>query len=631
GFRIELGEIEAALRSHPGIAEAIVVACADDAGRKRLVGYVVPAGGEAPETAALRALLGGLLPDYMVPSAFVTLEALPLNANGKVDRRALPAPDFAAAAGDGYVEPRTETERVLAGIWADVLGVQRVGVEDNFFELGADSILTIQVVARARQAGLNLAAKDLFLHQTVAALAPNVSAADDGAGAEEPVVGPVPLTPIQHWFFRTHPANPHHFNQSTLVELVEEVDRDLLGRALEALLTHHDALRLRYERMDGQWRQYNGPVEPVEVLQRYDLSTTDPDAQQWAMEQTADEVHASLHLERGPLFRAVLFERGAGRSPVLLLVAHHLVVDGVSWRILLDDLGVAYQQAAQGKDINLGPKSTSFREWSQRLGEYVAAGHLDAEVDYWAGAVDAPPLPATPPGAEPDADAEPVPVALSADDTEVLLRGAPSAYRTRINDVLLAALAWALARWTGHSRVTVDLEGHGREEILDGVDLSRTVGWFTTIFPVALDVAAADEPDWRALVKSVRRQLRAIPGNGFGFSALRYLGPPSVCDRLSAGAGGPQIVFNYLGQWDARSQEDADGLYRAVHGSLGQDHDPADVGSHLLDIAGEVQSGRLEFSWSYRPDVLTRSTVADVAADFAEALRRIADDCRRAR
>ncbi|NJC74324.1 amino acid adenylation domain-containing protein, partial [Planosporangium thailandense] len=242
GFRIELGEIEAALRSHPGIAEAIVVACADDAGRKRLVGYVVPAGGEVPETAALRALLGGLLPDYMVPSAFVALEALPLNANGKVDRRALPAPDWGATAGDGYVEPRTEAERVLAGIWADVLGIERVGVEDNFFELGGDSILSIQVVSRARQAGLGLTPRDVFAHQTVAALAASLEQAGPDvlapAADQGPVVGEVPLTPIQCWFFETQTVRPEHFNQSVLLELTEEPDEPCLRRALGALLAH---------------------------------------------------------------------------------------------------------------------------------------------------------------------------------------------------------------------------------------------------------------------------------------------------------------------------------------------------------------------------------------------------------
>ncbi|MGC9671047.1 non-ribosomal peptide synthase/polyketide synthase [Planosporangium sp. 12N6] len=627
GYRIEPGEVTAALVAHPGVAAAAVVARADARDVTRLVAYVVPAAGAAVDPAELRGFLSGSLPDYMVPAAVVTLAAMPLSASGKLDRRALPAPDFGAATGGGYVPPRTEAERILAGIWADVLGLDRVGIEDNFFDLGADSILTIQVVSRARQVGFALTTKDLFLYQTVAALAPQVSQAATAAGADEPVVGEVPLTPIQHWFFQTHTVNPHHFNQSMLVELTADVDRDVLGRALAALLAHHDALRMRFVPADGGWQQVNGPVEPVEVLERYDLSALAPDAQSAAVETTADEVHAGFRLERGRLLRAALFERGAPRTPLLLLVAHHLVVDGVSWRILLDDLGVAYQQASQGKAIDLGPKSTSFKDWARRLGGYVADGHLDDEVEYWAGVLDVPALPASRTADEPATAAEPVTVELDADDTEALLRGAPTAYRTRINDVLLAALAWALSRWTGHSRVTIDLEGHGREEIVDDVDLSRTVGWFTTLFPVALDVAGADGADWRGLAKSVRRQLRAMPRNGFGYGALRYLGRPEVRDRLS-GAGRSPVVFNYLGQWDARSQETSDGLYHAVHGSLGRDGDPADRSFYLLDITGGVQSGRLQFSCSYDSGGVSRATVESVLADFTEALRRIAGDCR---
>jgi non-ribosomal peptide synthase protein (TIGR01720 family) len=222
-----------------------------------------------------------------------------------------------------------------------------------------------------------------------------------------------------------------------------------------------------------------------------------------------------------------------------------------------------------------------------------------------------------------------VSVTLSTADTEALLRAAPAAYRTGVNDVLLAALAWALSRWAGQRRVVIDLEGHGREEVLDGVDLSRTVGWFTTIFPVALE-APADATDWRTIIKAVRRQLRAIPGNGFGFGALRYLGSPAALDRLPAGSPGPQIVFNYLGQWDSRPLEPDGGLVYAEHGSLGQDSDPADQGSHLLEVVGAVHGGELAFSWYYQPARHDRATVDAVAGEFAEALRQIAADCRAA-
>jgi non-ribosomal peptide synthase protein (TIGR01720 family) len=264
------------------------------------------------------------------------------------------------------------------------------------------------------------------------------------------------------------------------------------------------------------------------------------------------------------------------------------------------------------------------------LSAHAADGGLDHELDHWSGALAGCGSPAeTRSNGEPGAPARTVSVQLSAEDTDALLHAAPTAYRTRINDVLLAALAWALSRYTGQNRVSIDLEGHGREEILDGVDLSRTVGWFTTIFPVVLDVPAPDEPDWRGLIKSVRRQLRAIPGNGLGFGALRFLGPPAARSRLAADGSSPQITFNYLGQWDARSPDAGRGLLRNVHAAIGQEQDPADPGPHPLEITGGAEGGRMEFSWSYQPDVFEESTVESVANDFLDGLQRIAQDCRR--
>jgi non-ribosomal peptide synthase protein (TIGR01720 family) len=265
------------------------------------------------------------------------------------------------------------------------------------------------------------------------------------------------------------------------------------------------------------------------------------------------------------------------------------------------------------------------------VGEYVASGTLEQELDYWATAAQAGVLPIDQTTGKPG-DAPSVSLLLSAEDTDALLRSAPTAYRTRINDVLLSALAWALCRWTGSNRVAIDLEGHGREEIFDGVDLSRTVGWFTTMFPVVLAVpegiASRAEPPWRDLIKSVRRQLRAVPNNGFGFGALRYLGSPAVRERLTEAGPGSQIVFNYLGQFEGAAREPGRGLYQAVHSSIGLDHEPADRGAHLLEVLGGVQNGQLGFSWFYQPDRHHHATVHTVAGDFAEALRGIARDCR---
>jgi amino acid adenylation domain-containing protein/non-ribosomal peptide synthase protein (TIGR01720 family) len=609
GFRVELGEVEAALRAAPGVSDCAVVLRADG-GHARLVSYVV---GEAVP-ADLRTELSHSLPDHMVPSAYVTLDALPLNSSGKVDRRALPEPGPDTHFQVAHVEPSGPVETALAGVWSDVLGVARVGARDNFFALGGDSILSIQVVSRARQAGLHLTTKDLFLHQTVAELAPHVSIVDKGL-AEAPVVGEVPLTPIQRWFFATGPANPAHANQSLLLELNPTVGTGPLRSALDALVAHHDALRMRYEYVDGQWRQHNAAPEPA-ALTVCALPASGGEAE---MERVADQVHAGFDLARGPLFAAVLFTRGQA-PPLLFLAAHHLVVDAVSWRILADDLDRAYLQAVRSQAVDLGARTTSVLEWSRRLSGHVAAGGLDQQLDHWRRTVrdcdiDLGPAPSG--REEPD---DTLTLELGEEQTRALLRTAPAAYRTAVNDILVAALAWALARHHGSGTVHIDLEGHGREDILDGVDLSRTVGWFTTLYPVRLTVPPEPDPDWRAVVRSVRRQLRAVPDNGFGYGALRYLSG----DRLSSGPATASVVFNYLGQDGGSSA--AGGLYRAVYGSLGLDHDPANRRPHPLEVLGGVEDGRLTFSVQFRPDLAARSTVDTIAAGFAEALRRIAAD-----
>ncbi|MEV6879646.1 amino acid adenylation domain-containing protein [Amycolatopsis sp. NPDC051128] len=641
GFRIELGEVESALLRHPDVTEAVAAVQQDGSGHKRLVAcFVAASPADPPGAAGLREFLGRSLPGHLVPSAFQPLPALPLGPSGKVDRRALPVVTAAAEPAACHVEPVTPAERVLAEVWAQVLGLDRVGTEDNFFELGGDSILSMQVVSRARQAGLRLTTKDMFLHQTIAALAPRATAVSDVPGAAEPgrlVVGPVPLTPIQDWFFATHTVNPHHFNQSMLVELAPGFDVAALEQALAAVWAHHDALRMRFERTDGGWRQHNAGLDPAPAPRHHDLTAVAEAERPAALERIADEVHAGFDLTRGPLLAAALVTAEPAWRPRLFLAAHHVVVDAVSWRILLDDLDTAYRQAARHAPIDLGPRTTSFRDWSHRLAEHVRAGGFDDEVAYWTG------LPGS--GALPvDHDGEPggtgtaeVTVVLDAQDTNALLRSAPAAYRTRVNDVLLTALAWALARWTGRAGVSIALEGHGREDVLDDVDLTRTVGWFTTLYPVALTVDSADSvdrPDWRTLVKSVRKQLRAVPGNGFGYGALRHLGPPDVRERLTESGPQPGISFNYLGQWDgsgAAGPAASDSLYAALHGSLGHDHDPAEHRPHLLDLVGAVQDGELVFSLIHQPGRHDRRTVEAVAGDFADALRQIAADSRAGR
>ena len=627
GFRIELGEIEAALAAQPGVAQAAVVVREETSGPKRLVGYAV---GDGLSAGDLRAGLAAVLPEYMVPSAIVLLPALPLTANGKLDRRALPAPSLEAFATGDHIAPRTPTERKLAEVWAALLGLERVGAEDNFFELGGDSILSIQLVSRARKAGLVFTSKDVFVRQTVAALAAAVDEAGEPDGAAVPeaeqgaVTGDVGLTPVQRWFLETHPQAPEHFDMSLLVETADGVGAGLLEQALAALAEHHDMLRLRVECEDGRWSQRIVPVaETGPLLRRVDAAhTSDAELEQLVAEE-AGRTRDPERLCSGPLFEAVLFDGDGTRRSRLLLTAHHMVVDGVTWRLLLEDLALAHAQLEAGKPVDLGAKSSSFQQWAARLTGHVADGGFDAEAAHWAavaeGALAEVPVD-HPGGANTVASQQAVTVALSAEHTRLLVQEAPAAFRSRIDDVLLAALGRAFDRWAGSSRVLVELEGHGREELFDDIDLSRTAGWFTTVYPVVLDVSAGD-PCKRA-VGAVKRQLRRIPNRGIGFGALRHLGDERQAAPLRGLPQAP-VSFNYLGQFGGATE--GDGFYHAFLPSPGGDHAPGELRTNVLDVTGSVAGDRMEFTWTYSANLHRPETVEEVAGLFAANLREIAE------
>ncbi|AWL35213.1 amino acid adenylation domain-containing protein [Streptomyces sp. SM17] len=626
GFRIELGEVESALLTHPGVRDAVVLAWLEESGRRRLVAYVVPEdGGSGPRGADLRAHLSGHLPDYMVPAVFVTLDHLPLTPSGKVDRRSLPEPEVDAdRLGTGYTAPRDATEEILAAIWAEVLGVSRVGVHDNFFDLGGDSILSIQVVSRARQAGLRLTSRLLFLHQSVAALAAVAAPAEELSAAPEAVVsGRVPLTPIQRWFLDEHTVDPDHYAMSVHLRLAPGTDAALLERALDAVVAHHDALRLRYVRQDGDWVQEYGE-RPAGLLTVRDLTgSSDPEQE---LDAAALQAQRALDLSTGTLVKGV-FLRGAGASwPRLFLTVHHIVMDGVSWRVLLEDLATAYAHLAEGRQADLGARTSSYQQWAEHLTAHVRDGGLDSEVEHWR-AVDArhaPALPADDPaGRNVTAAERTVEVRLDRAETDALLHRVPSVYRTQINDVLVAALGRALGAWTGSKRLVIGLEGHGREELFDDLDLSRTVGWYTTHFPVALTLP--DAAGWGETVKSVKEQLRAVPGRGLGYDALRFLSAPGTPGHALRTDPLPPVSFNYLGQWDGTTTED--GLIRDRLPALGQDHAPDEPRPYLLDVVGMVEDGTLGFTWIFSGEVFDRATVERVAGEHLAALRALLAHC----
>ncbi|WP_338651811.1 non-ribosomal peptide synthase/polyketide synthase [Pseudomonas aeruginosa] len=603
GLRIELGEIEARLLEHPWVREAAVLAVDG----KQLVGYVVLESESGDWREALAAHLAASLPEYMVPAQWLALERMPLSPNGKLDRKALPAPEVSVAQA-GYSAPRNAVERTLAEIWQDLLGVERVGLDDNFFSLGGDSIVSIQVVSRARQAGLQLSPRDLFQHQNIRSLA--LAAKAGAATAEQgPASGEVALAPVQRWFFERAIPNRQHWNQSLLLQARQPLDGDRLGRALERLQAQHDALRLRFREERGAWHQAYAE-QAGEPLWRRQAGSEE------ALLALCEEAQRSLDLEQGPLLRALLVDMADG-SQRLLLVIHHLAVDGVSWRILLEDLQRLYADL----DADLGPRSSSYQAWSRHLHEQAGA-RLD-ELDYWQAQLhDAPhALPCeNPHGALENRHERKLVLTLDAERTRQLLQEAPAAYRTQVNDLLLTALARATCRWSGDASVLVQLEGHGREDLGEAIDLSRTVGWFTSLFPLRLTPAA----DLGESLKAIKEQLRCVPDKGVGYGLLRYLAGEEAAARLAA-LPQPRITFNYLGRFDR--QFDGAALLVPATESAGAAQDPCAPLANWLSIEGQVYGGELSLHWSFSREMFAEATVQRLVDDYARELHALIEHC----
>ncbi|ENC9778042.1 TPA: non-ribosomal peptide synthase/polyketide synthase [Pseudomonas aeruginosa] len=603
GLRIELGEIEARLLEHPWVREAAVLAVDG----RQLVGYVVLESESGDWRETLAAHLATSLPEYMVPAQWLALEQMPLSPNGKLDRKALPAPEVSVAQA-GYSAPRNAVERTLAEIWQDLLGIERVGLDDNFFSLGGDSIVSIQVVSRARQAGLQLSPRDLFQHQNIRSLA--LAAKAGAATAEQgPASGEVALAPVQRWFFERAIPNRQHWNQSLLLQARQPLDGDRLGRALERLQAQHDALRLRFREERGAWHQAYAE-QAGEPLWRRQAGSEE------ALLALCEEAQRSLDLEQGPLLRALLVDMADG-SQRLLLVIHHLAVDGVSWRILLEDLQRLYADL----DADLGPRSSSYQAWSRHLHEQAGA-RLD-ELDYWQAQLhDAPhALPCeNPHGALENRHERKLVLTLDAERTRQLLQEAPAAYRTQVNDLLLTALARATCRWSGDASVLVQLEGHGREDLGEAIDLSRTVGWFTSLFPLRLTPAA----DLGESLKAIKEQLRGVPDKGVGYGLLRYLAGEEAAARLAA-LPQPRITFNYLGRFDR--QFDGAALLVPATESAGAAQDPCAPLANWLSIEGQVYGGELSLHWSFSREMFAEATVQRLVDDYARELHALIEHC----
>lgn len=633
GFRIELREIESVLEQHNEVQQAVVLAREDQPGAQRLVAYVKPSSPRTPANDDLRQFLKAKLPDYMIPSNFVMVDMFPLTPNGKVDRKALKPPEnFTRDTHHEYNAPRDRTEEVLSAIWSEILGVEQVGINDNFFELGGDSIRGIQAIARANRAGIQLTPQQLFQHQTIARLAAVAGSALVVRAEQGVLLGTVPLTPIQRWFFELDLPEPHHFNQSVLLEIRQALDFSLLEQAVSLLLIHHDGLRLRFERGgESDWRQAYGSTDGCAPVTQVTLQSRTEEEYRTAIQSADAQLQSTLDLSRGPVVRFTLFRSAQCLTDRLHIAIHHLAVDGVSWRILLEDLQLVYQQLARGEAPRLPPKTTSYQYWAERLSNYAQSEALRQEAAYWISQIGtfdtALPLDfKEEPHSNTVAAAQIVSRSLDEHETKALLSDVPRLQRVKIDDLLLTALARSIVWWTHHKSLLVCVESHGRQDIFADVDLSRTVGWFTTHFPLRLTLS--DDADVGAELKTVKEQLRRVPNHGMGYGLLRYLSRDEQIKGQLEHLPPPRILFNYFGNLDQILP--ATSLFSMCRESMEHDRSLKTVRDFLLEVNAYVMDGRLTSEWAYSSKLHRRETIESLADAFIESLRVLIDYCRTA-
>jgi non-ribosomal peptide synthase protein (TIGR01720 family) len=636
GRRVEVEEIEGLLEQERGVKEAAVVVWREEGEAEgSLIGIIVRKEGEEGKEVKgeeLQRLVEEKMAGVRLKKV-MEVEGLRRGREGRINRGAVERMvRRRAAAGSKaeYEEAGTEVERILVRIWEEVLNVEKVGVHDNFFQLGGDSILSIQVISRARQEGVELTPRQLFEKQTVGELAMVAGQGVAVVAEQGRVSGRVALTPFQAEFFAWGLAKPEHFNQAVLLELKMGVESELMEQAVRGLLEQHDALRMRYREGGEGWEQWCEEEAGGGMYERKDLRGMEWEEQKKELEREGERAQGSLDLKAGRMMKAVEYEMGGGKKR-LLVVIHHLVVDGVSWRILLEDLERGYQQLKKGGEVRLGKKTTSFQQWAQRLEEYGGGEGMREEMEYWSrqGREKSKGLRMDYEGVGQEENLvgtqQTVTEELEGEETRGLLQEVPKAYNTQINDVLLTALGRTLGEWSGEEAVLVALEGHGREEIFADLDVSRTVGWFTSTYPVMLE--RGERGEWQAgkALSTVKERLRGVPNRGLGYGLLRWMSGDEEMGRRMRELPEAEIIFNYLGQVDQvmRSWE----LFAPSGESSGSGVALENRRPYVLDVSGMVVEGRLRMNWAYSEKLHRRETIAKLARQYMQCLRELIAHC----
>ncbi|MCK4258971.1 MAG: amino acid adenylation domain-containing protein [Halanaerobiales bacterium] len=622
GYRIELGEIEHQLLEHEAIKEVTVIDRIDSTQSKYLVAFIVAS--DDLSSAELRTYLANKLPEYMIPSYFVTLDQLPLTSSGKVDYHALPVVEEGLRSKAEYLPPTSRIEEILVEIWKEVLGVEQVGIRDNFFDLGGDSIKAIQISARLQKYNMKVDTKDLFQNLTIEELADQVKVKKNKA-EQGLVTGEVELTPIQKWFFAEDYTDMHHYNQAVMLYNQKGFDEEIVKKVFDKIIEHHDNLRSVFRKDGDKFLQEIRDIsEELYTFKRVDFLDEKLESNEIAhkVKDQANKIQSSIDFTEGPLVNLGLFKTNNGDH--LLIVIHHLVVDGVSWRILFEDFRTAYQQVMNGFEIKLQEKTDSFKEWSKEIQKYSDSPELLPHIEYWRKIEESiiQPIQKDFESKKNDLSCnQNITMNLSLEETELLLKDVNQAYGTEINDILLTALALAYEKWTGKNKVAFVLEGHGREEIIEDIDITRTIGWFTSTYPVILEVKESEDLAYQ--IKLCKETFRQIPDKGIGYGLLKHLSASVGIDfKLK-----PEISFNYLGQFDQDISSDSE-VFSISPFSSGEPLSKKIRRNFAIEISGMIALSKLNLTFSYNKLEFKQETISKFADFYKESLINIIDHCK---
>ncbi|MDX1699854.1 MAG: condensation domain-containing protein, partial [Melioribacteraceae bacterium] len=626
GYRIELDEIKKVLNKHNFVKDSAVIIKEIKDDVKLLLAFVISDENIQELDTVLFEHLNNFLPTYMIPNHFIQIEDIPLTVNGKLDKKKLLQINYDIDTDEKeFIEPRNDEEEILLKIWRSVLGIERISVNDNFFELGGDSILSIQIIAQANKVGLGLLPRHIFEHPTIDKLVQVIDKKHIISAEQGMITGDIKPIPIFKWFFEQNLTHPEHYNQSLMIGLKESINENELKTITREMILHHDILRLRILNNENNIEYRISEMNDKIPSYYYDYSSIDKEHLTEKIEEQVKYLQSSLDIYDGPMLKVAFFNLNESIDNILLVIFHHLVVDGVSWRIVMEDFNTALSQLKNGAKITLPPKSTSFAKWTKKLHEEFENGFFNEEYEYWQNILNGKKAQITPDfikGENLEKSNRIVTAELSQELTDALVHDINIVYKTTILDILLAALVMSIKDESDDNDILFYLEGHGRSTIFDGIDLSRTVGWFTNIYPALININS--ELDLGDQIKSVKKQLRDIPNDGLGYSILKYLSQNNEIKDPSEVADHGGIIFNYLGQFNNSAVSISDNVHvdnKKYERSQDQKR------SYLIDINGGINNGILIFEFNYSCNLFNKETIENFANLYIQSLEKIILHC----